>query len=43
MYAQCDALTKDEAEAEAIVQQLRELPAVPPAPHYDGPLLNRSR
>jgi len=43
VYAQCDALTKEEAEAKAIVQQLRELPDVPPAPHYDGPLLNRSR
>jgi len=41
LYAQCDALAGDEAAA--IVDQLRALPDVPVAPHYDGPLLQRGR
>jgi hypothetical protein len=41
LYATCDALAGDEAEA--VVAQLRAQPVVPVAKHYDGPLLNRSR
>ena len=41
LYAQCDALAG--AEAAAIVLQLRAMPDVPTAPHYDGPLLQRGR
>lgn len=35
LYAICDALAGDEAAA--IVERLRAQPAVPVAPHYDGP------
>lgn len=41
LYAQCDALAGEEAEQ--VVGRLRAQPAVPMAPHYDGPLLNRRR
>jgi hypothetical protein len=39
LYATCDALAGDEAVA--LVERLRAQPAVPMAPHYDGPLLRR--
>lgn len=35
LYAWCDTLAENEAPA--IVEQLRAVPAVPVAPHYDGP------
>ena len=35
LYACCDALARNEAPA--VVAQLRAVPAVPVAPHYDGP------
>ncbi|HVH41186.1 MAG TPA: hemerythrin domain-containing protein [Labilithrix sp.] len=41
LYATCDALAGDEAGA--VVERLGAQPAVPVAPHYDGPLLQRSR
>lgn len=41
LYAACDALAGDEADA--VVTRLRAQPRVPVAPHYDGPLLARKR
>ena len=41
LYAICDALAGDEAPA--LVERLRQQPAVPVAKHYDGPLLHRTR
>ena len=35
LYAACDALALNEAPL--VVAQLREVPSVPVAPHYDGP------
>jgi hypothetical protein len=35
LYACCDALARNEAPD--IVERLRAMPAVPVAPHYDGP------
>jgi hypothetical protein len=35
LYACCDALAR--SDAFAVVDQLRALPSVPVAPHYDGP------
>lgn len=43
LYATCDALAGDEAEADAIVAKLRAQPTVPVARHYDGPLLHLER
>jgi len=43
LYATCDALAGDEAEALGVVAKLRAQPAVPVAPHYDGPLLHRGQ
>lgn len=43
LYAACDALAADEAEASGVVAKLRAQPAVPVAPHYDGPLLHHGR
>lgn len=43
LYATCDALAEDEAEADALVAKLRTHPVPPVAPHYDGPLLHRDR
>ena len=37
LYATCDALAGDEAQQ--VVERLRAQPAVPMAPHYDGPLV----
>ncbi|MCU0681554.1 MAG: iron-sulfur cluster repair di-iron protein [Polyangiaceae bacterium] len=39
LYATCDALAGDEAPE--VVRKLREVPPVPLALHYDGPLLRR--
>jgi hypothetical protein len=41
LYAQCDELGS--IDAEALVTRLREVPQVPVAPHYDGPLHHRHR
>ncbi len=41
LYAMCDALAGDEAEA--IVERLRTQPTVPLAPYYDGPEHRRGR
>lgn len=43
LYATCDALAADDAEATAVVARLRSFPAVPVARHYDGPLLRHDR
>ncbi|MEO9142302.1 MAG: hemerythrin domain-containing protein [Polyangiaceae bacterium] len=37
LYAMCDALAGDDAEA--VVAMLQKAPEVPPAKHYDGPLI----
>lgn len=39
LYAQCDAIAG--GNAAEVVSRLRAQPAVPVAPHYDGPLLER--
>jgi len=41
LYATCDMLAG--SRAKAIVEKLEAQPAVPVAPHYDGPLLRRVR
>ncbi|HXX67412.1 MAG TPA: hemerythrin domain-containing protein [Polyangiaceae bacterium] len=41
LYAVCDDLAGDEAEQ--VVERLRAQPAVPMAPHYDGPLVSKHR
>ncbi len=39
LYAICDALAGDEAPQ--LVERLEAQPAVPVAPHYDGPLISK--
>jgi hypothetical protein len=41
LYAACDVLAG--TAADDVVEQLKAQPAVPMAPHYDGPLLSKHR